>query len=542
MLKVSVPSAFHSRCIVSPNSYRDTCMFGAVSIKPESLKKSNSSFMKKCIVYSGLIALVFTGSGCKKFLTTELLGVYPETEFYQTQGQALLAINAAYQPLSFSSSDNRLWVFGDVASDDAAKGGVAGDQADIGLIDDFNINPINGNLEDEWARLYEGITRCNIVLAKVPPIDMDADLKARILAEAKFLRSWYYFTLINIFGDVPLVLEPLNADQLQIPQSPVATIFETVIEPDLLDAATHLPLNYTGADVGRVTSGAATALLAKAYLFEKKWDKAASTAAEVIASGEYSLMSMYSENFNANFKNNIESVFEIQHLSGQDPFTGNVLNQWFAPAVDGGYFFNAPTQNFVDEFEKTAGGVYDPRLDYTVGRDSMPWFNGEIFSDNWSPTGYLTRKHQQPFSEIPISLKGDGSINYVDIRYADVLLWYAEALNELGSSSEALVPLNEVRKRARESYLYDTSLPGFGIIPAGLLPDVTATNQSEVRAAIQHERRVELGFEFHRYFDLIRYGEAYATQALADKFNFNYALNKYFPIPQSERDRNHALH
>src|SRR6185295_13820343 len=116
---------------------------------------------------------------------------------------------------------------------------------------------------------------------------------------------------------------------------------------------------------------------------------------------------------------------------------------------------------------------------------------------DWSPTGYLTRKHQQPFSEIPISLKGDASINYVAIRYADVLLWYAEALNELGNSSQALGPLNEVRKRARESHLY---------------------------------------------FDLIRYGQAYAEQALADKSNFSYALNKYFPIPQSERDRNHALH
>jgi hypothetical protein len=499
--------------------------------------------MVKCTLFSVLIALFFlTGTGCKKFLTKEILGNYPEAEFYQTQQQAILAINAAYQPLAFYTSNNRLWVFGDVASDDAEEGGNPGDQADISLIDDFNISSINGNLEDEWPLLYEGITRCNIVLAKIPAIDMDKDLQTRILAEAKVLRAWYYFTLINIFGDVPLVLEPLNADQLQVPQSPVQTIYETVIEPDLIDAAANLPLSYSGADVGRVTSGTAKALLTKAYLFEKKWDQAKSTAEEIIASGQYSLMSLYSENFNANFKNNSESVFEFQHLSGQSPFTGNVLNQWFAPAIDGGYFFNAPTQNFVDEFEKTSAGVYDPRLDYTVGRDGMPWFNGEIFSSDWSPTGYLTRKHQQPFSEIPISLKGDASINYVAIRYADVLLWYAEALNELGLGTAALDPLNQVRKRARESYLYDTALPGFGTVPDGLLPDVTATAQGDIRTAIQHERRVELGFEFHRYFDLIRYGEAYASQALSSKPNFDYTLNKYFPIPQSERDRNHALH
>ncbi|MBK9732639.1 MAG: RagB/SusD family nutrient uptake outer membrane protein [Chitinophagaceae bacterium] len=505
--------------------------------------------MKKCFVKSALIAFVFLSvTGCKKFLTTEVLGVYPESEFYTTQEQAVLAINAAYQLLSFpagfqgTNAQNRIWVFGDVASDDAAKGGIAGDQADIGLIDDFNITAINGNLENEWERLYEGITRANIVLDKIPAIEMDEALKARILAEAKFLRAYYYFTLVNIFGDVPVILEPLGAEELQIPQSPVQTIFETVIEQDLLDAAPNLPLSYSGVDVGRVTQGAANALLAKAYLFQSKWDLAATKAEEVIGSQQYQLMFQYAQNFSADYKNNIESVFEVQHLNAQDPFTGNVLNQWFAPAVEGGYFFNAPTQDFVDEFEKTTEGIPDPRLDYTVGRDSMPWYNGEIFSKDWSPTGYLTRKHQQPFSEIPINLKGDGSINYIAIRYADVLLWDAEALNESGRTAEALIPLNEVRKRARESYLYDNLLPGFGNIPAGLLPDVAAGSKESVRAAIQHERRVELGCEFHRYFDVIRYGESYATQAFADKPFFNYQTNKYFPIPQSERDRNHALY
>jgi hypothetical protein len=505
--------------------------------------------MKKYPVKSVLIALAFFfSSGCQKFLTTEVLGVYPETEFYTTQEQAVLAINAAYQLVSFpnsykgTSAQNRIWVFGDVASDDAAKGGVAGDQADIGLIDEFNITPINGNLENEWARLYEGVTRCNIVLDKIPSIQMDEELKARILSEAKFLRAWYYFSLVNIFGEVPIVLEPLSAEELQIPQSSVTIIFETVIEPDLIAASVDLPADYSGIDVGRATKGAAIALLAKAYLFQSKWTLAADQAEVVVLGGQYDLLSLYTQNFSAAYKNGLESVFEVQHLNAQDPFTGNVLNQWFAPSIEGGYFFNAPTQNFVDEFEETTAGIPDPRLDYTVGRDSMPWFNGVIFNKDWSPTGYLTRKHQQPFSEIPISLKGDGSINYIAIRYADVLLWYAEALNESGRTAEALVPLNQVRKRARESYLYDDLLPGFGTVPEGLLPDVTSATQTEVRAAIQHERRVELGFEFHRYFDIIRYGAVYAEQAFTDKPFFNYNTNKYFPIPQSERDRNHALY
>jgi hypothetical protein len=508
--------------------------------------------MKKFCKYSILVfALLMSATGCKKFLDKEVLGDYPDTQFYKTEVQAILAINAAYQPLNFtSSSQNRLWVFGDVASDDAEKGGDPGDQADIDLIDQFNITSINGNLVDEWGTLYEGISRCNIVLARVPSIAMSATEQARILAEARFLRSWYYFTLVNIFGDVPVILEPKNADQLQIPQSAASVIFETVIEPDLLIAMANLPASYTGGDIGRATSGAATALLAKAYLFQNKWDSAATAANIVISSGQYALMTLYTQDFSADFKNNKESVFEVQHLSKQDPSTGNSLNQWFAPRIDGGYGFDAPTQSFVDEFEKTPAGIYDPRLDYTIGRDSMRWFNGETFSSSWSPTGYLTRKHQQPFSEIPISLKGDADINYTDIRYADVLLWYAEALNELGRGSESILPINLVRKRARESYLYDDSLTHFqadtvthlGVIPTGLLPDLVYTDQTTLRAQIQHERRVEFGFEFHRYFDIIRWGETYATQAMSGSPNFNYTTDKHFPIPQSERDTDQALH
>ncbi len=498
----------------------------------------------KLISFILMACLIFFSSGCKKFITKEIVGDYPETDFYKTQAHAVLAINAAYQPLAFyHTNNNRLWVFGDVASDDAEEGGNPGDQADISLINDFNITPINGNLEAMWGLLYEGITRANIVLNKVPAIAMDETLKSRILGEAKFLRAYYYFALINIFGDVPVVLQPLNADQLQVPQSAIQQIYETVVEPDLTDAALNLPESYTGDNVGRATSGAAAALLAKAYLYQAKWTPAITSAEKIINSGRYELMPLYTQNFSANFKNNKESVFEIQHLSAQDPQTGNELNQYFAPQVDGGYFFNAPTQNFVDEFEQTAEGIPDPRLDYTVGRDSMSWYNGLTFSKDWSPsTGYLTKKHQQPISQISKALKGDASINYAAIRYADVLLWYAEALNEAGRTADALVPLNQVRKRARESYLYDTAKVGYPVIPEGLLPDITSLNQGEVRAAIQHERRVELGFEFHRFFDVIRWGQAYAMQALGSKPNFNYDINKHFPIPQSERDRNKALH
>ena len=506
--------------------------------------------MKNSFIYGLMMMLIFSGISCKKFLTKEIQGVYPADQFYQTSNQAVAAINAAYQPLTFTNAtQNPLWVFGDVASDDAVKGGLAGDEPDIGLIDQFNITPINSNLLHEWGTLYDGISRCNLVLAYVPSINMDASLQSRIIGEAKFLRSWYYFTLINIFGDVPVVLTPLDPNQLQIAQSPAADIYNSVIEPDLISAAALLPQVYNGStatdnisNVGRATSGAAIALLAKVYVYQQKWDSAIAAAQQVINSNVYSLMPLYSQNFSANFKNNSESIFEVQMLGNQVPKTGNALNQWFAPAVENGYFFNAPTQSFVSEFEVTPAGVADPRLDYTVGMDSASWFNGETFSASWSPTGYLTRKYQQPFSQVPVSLKGDGSCDYLAIRYADLLLLYAEALNASGTPSAALVPLNAVRTRARNSYLYDTTLPGYPTIPADLLPPVTYTNQADVLQSIQHERRVEFGFEFHRYFDVIRWGKAYATQVMSNSPGFNYDVNKTFPIPQTERDTDKALH
>ncbi len=505
--------------------------------------------MKKSGYIYSLATILFTISGCQNFLNEEVRAAYSEETFYKTEGQALQALNAAYQTLTFATDNNRLWVFGDVASDDAAKGGDPGDQADIGLVDEFQVYPNNGPLEAEWGLLYEGISRCNRVIQRVPAIEMDATLKARIVGEARFIRALNYLYLVNIYGPVPLILEPKNADELQIEQSPVATIYTQAIEADLMAAAAALPATYTGADVGRATKGAAQALLAKAYLFEQKWQQAADMAALVINSGQYSLLPVYAQNFRQAYKNNVETVFAVQHLMGQVPFTGNRLNQWFAPRVnENGYFFDVPTQNFVDEFEKTAKGVVDPRLDYTVARPGKPWIDGTTLVEaTWSPTGYLNKKHVQPLAEVPKSTKGDGNLNYTTLRFAEVLLVQAEALNELGQSATALVPLNRVRQRARESYLNDPTLHdstltgGKPAIPAGLLPNVTNTAQSSLRELIRHERRVELGFEFGRYFDIMRYGKEYAQAALRDKTSFKYETNRYFPIPQSERDTNKKL-
>jgi len=486
-----------------------------------------------------LIALlIITFGGCNDFLTEELQGTYSNATFYKTEAHALLAITGVYNVASFVSTDNNLWVFGDVASDDAIKGGLAGDQSDIQFIDEFTYSQNNGELEKIWKRYYEGISRANYLLYYGSSIEMDADLKNRILGEAKFLRAYFYFNLTSIFGEIPLKLNPpINPDEINKPKSSTAIIYAQ-IEKDLQDAIGVLETSYTGADVGRATKGAALGLLAKTLIYQQKWADALTTITAIDALGIYHLETLYADNFSRSSQNNTESLFEIQHLSDQVPKLGSHLNQYFSPPKDNGYYFNVPLQNFVDEFEKTVSDVSDPRLDYTVGRAGHKWVNGEDFDPTWSPTGYLQRKHVQPLLEEPII--GDASINYVYMRYADILLLKAESLNELNRTAEALVPLNAIRTRARESYLNDQNLAGFGVIPVGLLPDVQSTNQQVVRDAIRHERRVELGFEFHRYFDLMRYGQVVAESALGGT-GFTYSANRYFLIPQSELDTNPSI-
>jgi hypothetical protein len=482
-----------------------------------------------------LTFFVLVVNGCSDFLNEDLQGIYSNATFYQTESHAMLAIAGVYNVASFVSTQNDLWVFGDVASDDAIKGGLAGDQSDIQFIDEFTYSRNNGSLEKIWRRYYEGISRANYLLYYGPDIQMDDDLKNRILGEAKFLRAYFYFNLVNIFGEIPLKLKPpINPDEINKPKSSVAEVY-TQIESDLQESVTALEVEYTGLDVGRATKGAALGMLAKAFLYQKQFDNVLTAITGIEALGIYELEKVFKNNFIDSTQNNAESLFEIQHQSAQLPKLGSHLDQYFSPPKDNGYYFNVPLQNFVDAFEVTAAGDPDPRLDYTVGRDGKKWINGEDFDPAWSPTGYLQKKHVQPLKEEPII--GDASLNYVYLRYADVVLMKAEALNELNMTVEALVPLNAIRKRARESYLYDEGLPGFGSIPVDLLPDIVSTNQQTVRDAIRQERRVELGFEFHRFFDLMRYGQSAAEDALSAT-GFIYEQHHYFLIPQSELDTN----
>ena len=470
--------------------------------------------MKK-IKYLLLVAISLIAFSCNDFLQDELKGQYTSENFFTSADNATMAVNGIYNALY----DNTLWIFGDVASDDAVKGGNAGDQADINGINDFSATADNGVLNTYWKSTYEIIARANNSIADIPAIEMDETLKSRLIGEAKFLRAYAYFNLVNIFGKIPLKLAPQNTTEaIYVGLSEVSAVYAQ-IEKDLKDATDVLPVSYD-MDHGRITKGAAYALLAKTYLFEKKYTESLTSIKSLEDLQLYELEPVYEDLFKTGAEDSKEVIFGLRYVNNDQVSLGNNLNVWFAPSIEGGYYFDAPTQEYVDAFnEKTALGADDPRLDASIGRDGKPWFNGRTFSASWSEaTGYLVKKYNEDM--VTGVAKAQSTIPYHAIRYADILLMKAEALNETNATDKAIPEINKVRTRA------------------GLAPILTA-NQSTLRETIRKERRKELGFEFHRFFDLMRWGKDVATTVLPDiKWT---EPRFYFPIPQSEIDTNQAL-
>ncbi|MBS7563199.1 RagB/SusD family nutrient uptake outer membrane protein [Mucilaginibacter sp. Bleaf8] len=481
-------------------------------------------------IITPLFACLLLGTGCKKFLDEPALGYYSNEDLFSNDATTKTAVNAAYIPLTFTdASANPLWVLGDVATDDVIIGGNAGEQADYTSVDLYNILPGNAAVQALWARYYDGINRCNVVTDGLNASNtrVSDEVKKQSLAEVKFLRAYYYFLLTNFYGNIPLRLKVTTAADAAMPLSPQAQVYAQ-IEKDLTEAVAGLPDKWqAGNDAGRATKGAALALMAKTALFQKKYADAVKYADQVEALG-YQLTADYGDNFNASAKNNSEAIFSVWHVRSAQPLQGNSLNYWFAPRALNGAGVYYPTQNLVDNFEPG-----DPRLDRTIARAGQPYFDSD-FDASWSSTGYLSKKHVQPLSEVPSTTKNDANLNYEAIRFADILLIKAEALNESGQSTAALAPLNKVRQRARTNY--------DGTAPAGLLADITVTDQAQLRDIIRRERRSELALEFQRYFDVMRYGQAYAEAAIKPGApNFSFAQNRFFPIPQTERNTNGGL-
>lgn len=404
-------------------------------------------------------------------------------------------------------------VLQDIASNDMnKKWNPDGDQTWMDEVGNFNFTSENQAFNGIWVYDYEGISRSNLAISfltneeTIQKIGMSETRKNQLLSEVYFLRAYYYFDLVNNFGGVPLILKTPESFQEAFEVSVRATKEEVVQQINLdLSAANDIAPNLKYADAAepwRASLGSIIALQTKVALFNEDWSRVLSLITELESLGFYSLNANYFDSFNAE-KEFIENevIFAYDHQSGQTPRDGNGL-----AAVSGWGFF-APSQDFLDAFEPN-----DPRLLYTI--DVANKRSAKILG---STNDYLGND--------------DSPGNKVYIRYADVLLWKAEALNETGDSAGAIAILNQIRERARTSPTADES-----IIPDGTLPDrANSANQTMVRDWIISERRVELGFESQRFNDLKRWG--IAKSELTDLGKNFQDHNYLYPIPQRDIDK-----
>lgn len=489
-----------------------------------------------------VILLLLTVSCDKEFLNQPPYGVLTTESFYKTQGELDAALIVAYN--SLQTLERNMWVLNDIGSDDAEKGGES--ESDNAPWQDISISrQLTGNslVSEFWTNLYAGIANCNMVIDKSTGIKSQPELVTRCVNEAKFLRGLFYSMLAANYGDVPLITHYLNSSELNQTRKPVAEVWAQV-ESDLI-AATNLPTKsqWGSTGIGRATSGAAYTVLGKVYMFQHKYVEAEAALANIVKSDQYSLVADYGSIFRKTGQNNAESILEIQHLAnvpGVWEGTWSVVFQHSRDLKARGWGFNTPTQDLLKEFEPG-----DPRIIYTfifVG-DEFPQKDGSsyVVANQQSPTGYSNRKIFQ-IEVFRDANMYDQGVNYRYLRYSDVLLLYAEALNENNKQAQALLYLNMVRARARNTPKVDPERKScaFNLSTSGsILPDVTTTDKLLLRNAIWHERRCELGMEMTRRWDLIRTGrfkERMEIAKAARGITVDVPKELLLPIPQSEID------
>lgn len=446
-------------------------------------------------------------------------------DYFNSESDYQLALVAAYDYLQTTS---KFYQYAEIASDNTLCGGEsATDSPYIQQIDDMIHTPVgqsNGGLRTMWQWMYEAVNRCNYIMEFQDKTDFPN--KTSVIAQTRFLRAYYNFILVKWWGDVPMLVDKRIqfGDQFSIDRTPKAEVY-ALIEDDLTFAAANLP--YVQSETGRVTKGAAQALLGKVYLYQDKFDESATVLEDLINNGPHRLLTSaeYPNMFERDWENNIESVFEIQYSDvdggSYDCFQcleGNYSVYFNGPRgfvdasgkFDAGYSFNVPTQEAVDAFESGDLRYETTILDIEQYIADNP---GSSYDETagYEQTGYFNRKY--------IARKGDLDIsdpaltnpdNYRAIRYADVLLMAAEALNRGGiSDTRAQNYLNQVRNRA-------------------MLASVSTTG-SNLTNDIYKERRIELFGEGHRFFDLVRTGRA--AQAID---GFVAGKHELFPIPIEE--------
>jgi hypothetical protein len=469
---------------------------------------------------SYLLPLFFLATACNSVLDRAPQESYTLDNYFLDAEQATQSVNAIYSQLR----DWETHVFSfigmtDIVSDDSNKGSTPNDAFFLQEVDDFTHTATNVAPASVWKGYYVGIFRANLAIDRIPTVpEMDENLRMRLIGEAKFLRAHFYFNLVRWFGDLPLLTEPFPSD-FSIERSPKSLVYEQIIS-DLNDASDVLPTRtgYASTDVGRATQGAAKAMLAKVYLTMENWPEAERLALEVINSGQYSLYNSYAKLFRREGENSVESIFEVQAAAYETGGGGTQYNEVQGVRGDPnlGWGFNTPSNDLLAAYESG-----DPRRDATIlfVGEVLPDGSG-IVQDNVNIIG--ERYNQKAWVPEHTGGNGNGPGNIRILRYADVLLIAAEALNENGKTATALTYINQVRTRAR------------GTSPS-VLPDLTLTDPAELRAAIWRERRVELALEQHRWFDLVRQKRAATVMQSVGK-NFIVNQHELFPIPQGEID------
>ncbi len=465
--------------------------------------------MKKLL---SLLALCLSSLACEDNLAEQPFSFITDQNFYKSERDAQSGLNAVYDILRersyYGESVIRLL---EVNSDYVVPFALV---SVYSIESDANtFSSANTLIRDWWRTIYRGVNRANSVIKRVPQVPGMSDTgKTRAVAEAKFLRALFYFDLVRSFGPVPLVTEPTeNLDNLR-PERQAITAVYTQIETDLKDAIAGLPVSYTGADIGRATSGAAKAMLAKVYLTNKKWAEAAQLSGEVVKSNTYSLFADYRDTFRPETKNGREHLFSVQFscvdLAFGSPYSSFLAIDFTYPIgqINQGNYFIAPA--FATAFDPADARKAVSVISQRAGPD------GKVYQQRF---GLATDKF---WDDKPCG-RGEARNNWPLLRYADVLLMYAEALNEAGGpTADAYGAINQVRTRAK-------------------LPALANLNQSQFRDAVAMERAFELSFEGHRRWDLLRTGKyQQAMQAAGVKTSPQYEL---FPIPLEERDVNPNL-
>ncbi|MEY4659740.1 MAG: hypothetical protein RJB36_1506 [Bacteroidota bacterium] len=473
---------------------------------------------QKSLMITGLFVLSVSQTACDKFLTVDPPYTQDVENFFQTPEDYDRALTGAYDMLQ--GSFLTLWL-GEIASDNAIAGGESvNDSPGLHQIDGMVHGGVNNELRNVLRWNYTGITRANYILENKDNIDFPG--KAHIIAEAKFLRAYYYFELVKYFGDVPLIIDRRIGieEALQIPRSSKTEVYAQ-IEQDLQDAAAVL--NPIASQKGRATKGAAQSFLGKVYLYQNKYAEAAAIFDEVIASGSYSLIPNYNQLFSVENENNSETIFDVQYtgleggsygclicLEGNAAVGFQGIRQYNGPVYGDGNSYNLPTQELYDAFSSI-----DPRRNATIlDIDAFIASQPNPASITYAigaggHTGYYNNKYIKRQGEIGLPDNDLTSpVNYRVMRYADVLLMAAEAHYQLGHTSTAQQLVNQIRGRA--------GVPGINV------------NSIDV---IYKERRYELSGEGLRFFDLVRTGQA-ATYING----FVVGKHELFPIPQVEID------